>query len=276
MYFIFFSVLGEVTWSKVDLVKYLFLFSDLSGVDTGPLWFMYAYLMVMLFYPVSLFFYRTGRKGQQILLFILVVLFVQSFLVTAGNFMLSQLSEKMGCNLLQISISVVIPYGSYTNMLFFFILGAFLFGFRYQIMNFMKQCHCAIWLPAALGVGGTAGLVFVKYCMTGSTAWNGVYIDNGYGRLMTVILAIGLYLFFLNCPVRKVGIWTARQIGTRTMGIFYMHMPVLALFQMKFGGYYGGEHSFILNVLKTAAAVGICVLVTVILKKIPLIRELVR
>ncbi len=276
LYLIFFSFLQEVVYSKVELLQYIFMTGTISGVDTGPMWFMYAYILVLIFFPVSRFLYAGGKEGRQVLKFILAVLFVCSFVVTAGNFFFENLSRITGCNLMQISISSMIPFGSYTNMLFFFIAGAFLFGYRDQIKAYMEKRHCCFWLPAAMIVVGTAGLVFVKYCSTGSVTWGSVYLTSGYSRLMTVILSVGIYLFFQNRPVRKAGKFIARVIGTRTMGIYYLHMPLLALAQIKFSQYYEEYYSFGLNVLKTIIAVLICILITAILEKIPIVRELVK
>ncbi len=276
LYLIFFSFLQEITFSKVELVQYIFMFGEISGVDTGPMWFMYAYILVLIFYPVSRFLYTGGTEGQQILKFVLVILFVCSFVVTAGNFLFENLSQMTGRNLLEISISTVIPFGSDTNMLFFFILGAFLFGYRGKIKKYMTNHHCRLWLPAVMVVAGTAGLVFVKYCATGSVTWDGEYITNGYSRLMTVILSVGMFLFFQNCPVGKVGRFIARQIGTRTMGIYYLHWLLLALAKDEFSQYIIEYYSFGLNILKTIIAVVICALITAALKKIPVVGELVK
>lgn len=276
LYLFFYPLIQEVSFSKTDLIKYLFLFGDISGVATGHIWFMYAYILVLLFFPVSYFLYTGGKDGQRVAGFVLVILFICSFMVTAGNFFFEILSRVTGCGLLQISISAVIPFGSYTNMLFFFIAGAFLFGYRDKIKEHMAKHHCCLWLPVVMIVVGIGGLVFVKYCATGSVAWGGVYITDGYSRLMTVILSVGIYLFFQNRPARKVGTFIARQIGTRTMGIYYLHMPLLVFCQVKLSPYYVEYYSFGLNILKTIIAVVICVLITAVLKKIPLVRELVK
>lgn len=62
LYLLFYSTFQEVTFSKTDLIEYLFVFGDISGVDAGHIWFMYAYLFVLLFLPGQLVFIQKRKK----------------------------------------------------------------------------------------------------------------------------------------------------------------------------------------------------------------------
>lgn len=274
LYLFFYSAFQEVAFSKTEFIEYLFVFGDISGVNAGHLWFMYAYLFVLLFYPVSWFLFQNRKTGRLILTYLAGILFAGTFLVSAGNFIFKLISDVTGLNQLSISVAAVFPFGRYANALFFFIAGGFLLAYREKIKEFMKTRHLHIWLPAALTAAGTFGLVFVKYCDTGTFTWDNTYITNGYSRLMTVLLSFGIYLLILNLPVTRAGKFLAKWFGTNTMGIYYLHMPLLVLFQVKFSSYFTDYYSVGLNILKTLVTLLICTGITLILKKIPVLRRL--
>ncbi len=276
IYLVFYCSFRDITFSTTELVRYLFVFGNISGVVTGHLWFMYAYLMVHLFYPVSWFLFRDKQEGQRILGIVAVILFVGTFLVKAGNFAFELISDTMGIGRLEVSVTEVFPFGTYANMLFFFIVGAFLFEYREKIKDVMKKRHLNTWLPVTLLLVGTAGLLFVKYRATGTFTWHDTYLEDGYNRLMTVVLSLGMYLLILNLPVHKAGKFLAKWVGTNTMGIYYLHVPLLVYCQINLSSYYKEYYSLGCNVLKTLIALLICTGITLVIKRIPVLKTLVK
>lgn len=59
------------------------------------------------------------------------------------------------------------------------------------------------------------------------------------------------------------------------VGIFYLYYPVLTLYDLGWKQYFPGSLSLGANILKTVIGLGICILVTRILKKIPIIKILI-
>lgn len=277
IYLIFFSFVRDISYSKVELVKYIFLSDEIKGVETNMMWFMYAYIAVLIFFPISYYLFKVeGKEGKRILGFVLGILFIYSFWVSAVNFFFENWSRLTGQNLLQISISRFIPFGGYSNMVFFFIAGAFLFQYRDKINCYIEEKVWRKWIPILLFAAGTGGLVFIKYCDTGLISWGGSYISSGYSRVSTVLIAFGLYFILERLKIGKVGHFLAKYVGTATMGIYFIHRPILVLFQDQFHRYYETYGSFGLNILKTVIAVAICTLIVMIVKKIPLVKELVK
>ena len=276
IYLVFFSLVRDISYSRVELVQYIFLSGEIKSVETNMMWFMYAYIAVLIFFPVSYYLFKGGKEGKRILGFVLVILFVYSFLESAVNFFLANLSALTGRNLLEISISRFVPFGGYSNMVFFFISGAFLFQYRDKINGYIEEKAWRKWIPLLSFAAGTAGLVFIKYCETGLIRWGGTYIRDGYGRVSTVLIAFGLYFILQSRKIGKVGHFLAKYVGTATMGIYFIHRPILVLFEKYFQNYYEAYGSFGLNVLKTVAAVVICVPVVMFIRRIPAVRELVK
>lgn len=265
-YLCFYGMLRGVETDVWGLIKYLFFMGNLKTVDTGPMWFMYAYLQVMLIYPITHMLFYNGKLGKQLLLFLLVLLGGSSILSTALKFVGIEVD----------SLWALIPFGGYTNMMCYFVLGIFAFAYRDKIRKFLRK---GIWqglLPYIMVAAGTVGLMYIKFSYTGSWRWNGIYLDNGYYRASTMIIACGLYLVAMreHCP--SVGNILSK-VGKHTMGIFYLHYPVLVVYQkvcMKLVDNYMEYYSFGLNLVQTLVVVMICVGITICAKKIPIIKNL--
>ena len=121
---------------------------------------------------------------------------------------------------------------------------------------------------------GTIGLLLVKYSITGSLRWNGIYLESGYTRFSTLILSLGVYLFFTlyDMPISK---YLAKYVGRYTMGIYYIHYLLLIVSSRFWFKYLEGYYSFGLNFAKAILVTGICVVVTMVLRKVPYLKYLV-
>ena len=256
------------------------------------------------------------------MLFLLGLFFMAGFLLPELDYFILLMAERLGCGTINISgIAAVFPLGNYANMLFFFIAGAYAFRYRERVKNELEKRHLEILLPMLLIIAGLAGLLWISYKSTGSLAWQGVSVPNGYNRFSIILLAAGIYLFFLdiskddvpassactdnapacssaegtcggrakadsvgsddesarvrnsnkeNVPCRVLGF-----VGRYTMGIYYIHALVLTLIPYFWSSGLLEYSSVAVNLLKTAVVTAICIAVTWIMRKIPLIRILV-
>ena len=267
LYLCFYVVVDAVTIDPLKIVSYLFFMGSMDGVDTGPMWFMYAYLQALVIYPITHFLYVNGKKGKTVLMYLFLILWGTSIFPTVVSF--------IGVNALD-SLWGVIPFSGYKNMLCYFILGIFLFEHKGKIQEFLVKKKIGKWVPAIMILLGLVGLIGIKYSYTNSFRWNGIYLDNGYNRLSTMILAVGVYLLFsMELFPKVVGIFG--KLGTHTMGIFYLHYPILIVYKKvcyKLIENYADYYSFGLNVLQTLIIVLLCTGITVIAKKIPIIRNI--
>lgn len=272
IYFIVYSLNIDVTCSKAELIQYIFFFGSLDAVNTGVMWFMEAYLLVCIFLPVSYFLFKEKKNGRRALLFVLIVLFANEYLIRAINFVLLHGAQHFGRNVLQISIGEIIPYSKYGNMMFFFLLGAFLFEYRGSITTYLKKRK---WIPPILSIAGIVMFMLVKYIENGTWRWANTYIDNGYCRIAVVVLAVGFYFIALLVPENKLTHWMAVYVGRNTQGIYYMHYIMLAMITLHFSDIYAPYVSFGFNVIRTLVITLICMLISMGLKKIPIVRHIV-
>lgn len=224
---------APVNGSLRALMSYLLLFQHLDGVGTAHFWFMDAMLTVMFVSPVLYLCYhnkdtnpahsRISLPGHsQLLLFLLAVLVMFNQLPAAGNLAARVVSLMTGKPEWNISpLGEVNPFSfRYSNYFTYYLLGALLMEYREKISKRTS---------AALILAGTAGLLCAKYVQTGSFLWNGIYLENGYYWFSTMILSAGLFLFFTRLDIREhtIASWIAAHVGASTMGIFYLHIPLI-------------------------------------------------
>lgn len=276
IYLVVYGTMNSVTFTKVELVKYLFLFGDISNVDTGLMWFMYAYLTALFFYPITHFLFHNGKAGKRILVYIAVLLFARSIFVTSVDFLLEIMTKVLCLNTISIQqITVINPYGSYPNMMFYFIVGAFLLEYRSEIENYLKKYKGVIGFSLILIIGGMIGLMLIKFYDIRSFRWQGVYLQNGYNRFATLLLAIGMYLLIQSMEGNRISRFFAEYIGKETMGIYYLHFPITAILLKYINPIIADHYSLGLNVMKTAIVIVLCIIITRALKRVPFVKKLV-
>lgn len=273
IYLLAYSSVNDVSFSKETLFKYLFLFGNIENVNTGVMWFMTAYLLALLLYPITWFLFNCGKKGETAAGFLMLISFVGGIGVNFVNFFVDILRKMTPVHFPTVErINMVLPLGDYKNFVFYFILGGFLFRYRNEISAFIKSKKLLMALPPLMVVAGTAGLTVIKFVQTGSFRWNGVYLQDGYGFFSAMVLAVGAYLFvqiYLSSPRMRI----TDFIGRNTMGIYYIHYVLLGVC-VPFLEISTDNYSLLLNIAKTVITVIISLAITFVIKKIPLIKNL--
>lgn len=297
VYLVFYMKLNTLSFSKTELFRYVFLFETLPDVNSGLLWYLEAYLAVMVLYPVTWFLFKGGRNGRITLAFWGSLVFISSLGVIGCN---SFLGEN--------SVQTVVPYMAYGNMFFYYILGAFLLEYRERIHGFISgktpsfngkkfpaeyiRKHGKL-IPAVLLAGGTLGLLGLKYLDTRSICWEQVHVSNAYYRISTILLSVGIYLtvmeigFYIqdvSCVQSRIKRKSGRYFcaffqmigeifGKTTMGIYLLHGLLVPCLQVYVSTHPSITLSLGLHVFVTLLTVLACSFVTKILQKIPMLRE---
>lgn len=269
VYLIFYQNLYGLVFRRRDLACYLFLFASLPGVNAGLLWYIEAYLAVMLLYPVTWFLFQGGKNGRRILAFL-------GGILLAGNCFVIIKQECAYISLAQ--AQKVLPCLYYGNMCYYFIAGAFLLAQKEQIIGFLKHSKLRSLIPGVLIVLGVLGLMLIKFRDIGCFSWQQEHVENAYCRIPTILLSTGLYLSVMlggECS-KRLSCFFGDIIGKNTLGIFFLHGLVLPCFQICIGVYFADVKSFGLHLLVTAAVLLICILLVRLLAKIPVIRRVIQ
>ena len=272
VYYIVFQCMEPFSVSKTDFVQYVFFLKDLEAVNTGVMWYMIAYLVVLLLYPITYSLFKQKNWAQ--LKFLLALSAAAGIILPSLDWLINFLLKAMGRNGMSISgLNRILPLSNYANMTFYFMLGIFLLAYQDRIRNFFLKRK---YLSAAMLVLGLCMLLLVKYADTGSFAWQGIYISGGYSHLPTAIMALGLYGCFMLHDGNVFYPWIGRIIGQHTMGIYYLHYLLLAVCSRYIFAELRPYYSFGMNCVKTVVIVTVCAGITTVLKKVPYVRELVR
>lgn len=65
LYLVVYRIAGKITGISLwTCIKYLFFLQDYEGVDTGLMWYMIAYLGLMIVYPITYFLFTGGHTGK--------------------------------------------------------------------------------------------------------------------------------------------------------------------------------------------------------------------
>lgn len=268
--------MGDIHYSKVELFKYLFLFAHIEGVTDGVLWFMYAYLEVMLISPIIWCLFNRGKDEKMALFVVAILTFISGIGINSVNFIFQLISRVLKCNVLDFNnVATILPFAGYSNMIFYFILGAVGHSHSEVITKRFGTVKDAKIIGALLIVIGACGLMLIKFFYTGTFRWNGIYLTNGYSWISTMFMAMGVFMFFKEIKEHKIVKYLNDWIGRQTMGIYYLHFPLLAWIWWKIEANFQ-YYSLISNCIKTLLILVVCILVTRLVKKVPLINELVK
>ena len=266
LYWMFYAFIGDVVVNIGEFINYLFFMGKIVGVDTGPIWFIETYLQILIFFPIT---YQLYSKSK-----IVYMMIILGYTWMFGIF-------RNSMNLLGVDtepfLSKIAVFDESTNMLFYFIFGVVLLHYRQEINAFFQGNIFRKSLPLILITIGGVGVLLIKYADTGSFRWNGVYLTDGYNRISTMFMAIGLYLSFSLEMISGKCSKLLAKIGSHTMGIFYLHYPVMIVLKIiiaKLVTNIYEYYSFQLNVLQTIVVVIICCGITFVAKRIPLVKHL--
>lgn len=223
LYLCFYASLKPVELGTVRLVRYLFLFDSLEGVNTGHFWFMNAYIMTLLLLPLLTALF--AKKDLKSMLLVTGLCFAANQLIYSGNFLIEVLAGRFGVTPFTLSaLETALPFtGGCSYILVYFLLGGVLRTLREQGR---KEPLWADIAALALGLGG---LLIVKYYQTGSWLWAGKFLSGGYHFTSTALMSWGLFSLLMRLGNSAPARWLGNTLGRSTMGIFYLHIPLLFL-----------------------------------------------
>ncbi len=260
------------------LTSYLLFFQTMPGVETSHFWFMDAMLTVMLFAPILHVCWKSHRS---LILYLCAILFLFNQLLADGNLLLAVICPLTGKPALEISsFAEINPFSfRHSNYMLYYLLGAMLTEYRRS--DFKPECPVCRHLlkrstPVIMMLSGLTGLVIIKYFQSGTILWQGLHITSGYYWVSTMILACGAFLFCSTLPFERSRLlrWFSRTAGTSTMGVFYLHIPLIFLLRTTWFAQFAAYNGWLLNLAESILITAIACTITWIGKKIPFVKHL--
>lgn len=271
IYLIAYYAFSTITITIPGVIYYVFFFGDLNGVNADVMWYMISYLVVMLLFPVTYFAYKNDDK--KLFNFLLVLSFISGILIPSLSWLVNQIYMHFYQGSFNFAnINQIIPFSNYPNMIFYFLIGAYMLERQNELK---KKFFKNIIIPIILVLVGVLGLLCVKRLDAGTWLWENTYLTYGYSRFCTAIMSIGLYQLFAMIPWNLFHALFASLWGKTTMGIYYMHYVLLGVLNIILIPTLGINGTLTTNIIKTIIIASICSLVTFVLRKVPVIKEIV-
>lgn len=250
--------------SIMSLIRYLLCFGNLEDVDTGVMWYMNAYIMIMLIFPA---FYVLYHEHYKVYISITILCLLSGIVLPSADWVVSMISQTDFYFFR--SLSDILPFSNHSSALFYFLIGGVVMGHLEEI----RKCRNLNIISSVMVAIGLVGTIIMKWLQTGSIQWKCVYFDGGYLHFSVMVMSIGLYLFFAYNE-GKIGFKFLSFIGKYTMGIYFLHYLLLAVICTLIIPYLQFRYCFTANVIKTIVVTVVCIATTAIARKIPLLQKL--
>lgn len=262
LYLMFYCIITEVHFSKTELFNYIFLFGNINNVNVGHIWFMYAYMLALFFYPIS--YYIVNHNDNVMKTYTGLLFFMAGIGVYSVQFLCTVVARFLNINTINIkALLTVLPFSQYANVLFYFFVGGLIFKYSNEIDKLIQRKKYCIFAILC----GILGNMIIKYFYTGSFQWQGIYLEDGYNRFSTLLMSVGFFMFIYSSKNNHKLDFLSKFIGEDTIGIYYLHMPILNLLNIYIYPHLQSYYSVSLNVVKTIFVIIICLLISKVVKK---------
>ena len=272
IYLIIYQCIGTINIldiSKKLIFNYIFLLNNLPGIVDGHFWFMYAYLSIFIIYPIFNLLFKNIKENKNYIIFILIILFI----VTALTYTINLIFEYFHIDNVQIlNIRNNNPFGKYSHMLLYFLIGGILY--KYNLYDRFKNKKIIIRICSILFILlGIIGLVIIKKFYNNTFEWQNIYLKDGYNWTSTILLSLGVFVLFQGVNFKfKIFSKVLNEVGKNTIGIFYLHILVLEILRIL----KPNNNGSLINLIKSIIVIAICYAIIVIIKKIPFLKKIVQ
>lgn len=250
-----YGILDAIVYNKeISAISFIIAFFNmLSGKAGYHLWFLYTLLTIYLFVPIlKKIVKNTDRKVLKYILFIWAVLGIG---LNTINAILSSLPQNIlsgvACALPELMVYI----------------GYFLLGYYLNVYSIHKKKE------KILNIASMLSIVIMPIGNYIVSMLNDSYQNpfSGTTSIFTMIIGVNIFLFLKN---RKYKSNEERKkfiscIGQATFGVYLIHVAVLSVFKSLIlrGG--GSVYLLILIPIYAIFIFGISLLITVLMKKIP-------
>lgn len=265
------SALSGFTISKRKWVSYML---GASYDSIGYFWFMNALIAVYLVFPVLKFAFDDVQIGRLRLrnLCILLVIFV--FGINTINDVYGILAHVFGVSvespfntLLQFNI-----FGQYAYVLVYFIIGGLLPDIISMLRMNLKEKY-SLYVSSVAVVSFVLLAILQRYQAV--TQQRAFVVDNGYMNLLVLLLAGSILMLLLEINIRDSRLnQIISTLGANTLGIYYLHYIIIVIFQKIICSYIDVQLPLIVNIACAISLYCICLLITLIMKRVPVVNKL--
>ena len=252
-------------------VNALLLLNDVPEVNLNHLWFLPMLLCIYVWLPLlRAAFDKLGDRGEGLSFFLPFLGFILIFGFLWEDLLLLQPvipffnAAKLG------GLTLFLPLSGarYCSMLFYFIMGGLFFRYSDALRRIRSQSLISGILLALV-------LLYLEWRLNSS--YSGETYDNvflSYDNLPCLLLTASVFLLLQRCEEylskRERLCKLLETVGSNTMAVYYFHWILLSTVFERLHI----ADSLLFNSLKAVLLTAVCIVLSLALKKLPLIRSL--
>ncbi len=260
----------QVGW--IHIVNVVFFFGNITDINMAHLWFIPVLLSLYLLFPFfKALFDRLDQRAN--LVFYLV--FVGALILVS---MLCNDGEVYKCFVPYVKVLNIAGLANFSPfqgliaaMLAYFLLG----GLLQRFLPTLKKIKTGyLLLLYALGLASLLGQYYITTIYLALPIYDITF--TGYNTAATACMVCSLFLLTNKIPdasYEKLHPLLA-PISSNTLGIYYMHWMFATAFSVYFGGLFSAYYGLLFNTLRSFGLVIICALLSSLIKKTPIIKEI--
>ena len=269
LYYLFYYCTAGVRAQTREMIEYLFFFKSIQGINTAHFWFMNAYILCLCLVPIITPAF--AQKKVDSILWIVLMCYLPNQLLYGIQYVLNTIMPGAANSISISGCSEVFPFsGGYSFSIPFFLLGGIL---RLLEDGSEKYRRNKVSVGVLLFTAGFAGLAIIKHRQCGTWRWGGAYLEAGYQWNSTVLMSTGLFNILQRMSRNRIALFLAKHVGKNTMGVFYLHVPMLAWSAQYI--YTMLPYAVWVNFAKTASVIVATVLIAYGVKRIPYLRRII-
>jgi surface polysaccharide O-acyltransferase-like enzyme len=252
----------------VDVIKNIY---NLKQGWTNHLWFLEALVVLYIFYPLLYTAFNHNRKHFYFFFVCAIILTLGNTLITDVAIIISYLFNGFVNRDLNINFfsSFNAFQGLYGYSIAYFMLGGLMIHYKGQLRQTRLRIIAVCIIPLAMGLQFLLGLIISK---RENKIWDCVW--HGHDTLFTLLIVLSLFILFLPYKHQGVSGKIIALIGQNSLGIYFLHIIVAELTSsLIFSS--TSTNNFFFNALCALLILAMSLIITLGLKKIPVLKYLV-
>ena len=260
------KITGYTMFSFISL-----LFSNnFPNVDLTYLWFIHALIAIYLIAPILKYLYDNNQK---LFNHVLIVISCFSFGFVLLNIILQFIEWhfrlKSG-SISYIDLTYSNPFGVYAYAILYFALG----GITYKnlLENSLQKIKSYMLILSFLINWVALALWGITFSNIGNYVYDAVF--NGYQTPMTAVMAASIFILFSRVKIQnKFILKTSELISNNCFGIYLVHWVLGYIYISDFYRLLGGMRMKMQNLLHAVFLLAVSLLITIVIKKIPILKK---
>lgn len=252
---------------SIGLVWKNVLTTDINNKYTGILWFLQNLIMLYLIYPILKYLYDNNKKLYN---YLFVIIIISTVGINFVNMLIDIIIKISNFEQLRLLTSYIKKFNILSNnqFLMFFMFGGYLYEKKDRFTENNKKIKYTI-------IGLISWMLSFIYAYIMSKINNKTYSNSfNYDSIFMIFIMLGIFAI-TNFYIDKGRFYNKMitSISKNSLGIYLIHNIIINIINVHFKIL---NTTFILRVTKIAFVLIISWLITLLLNKIPKIKELVK